>query len=61
MAKAMEDVDGTTIIGGGNTIAVVQQYASPDKFTLLSLAGGATLELIAGKKLPAVEMLRDDN
>lgn len=48
---------GTTIIAGGDTISLVNKYSQPDKFTYLSLAGGATLEFLAGKPLPALEPL----
>lgn len=57
IAKAMAASEAFTVVAGGDTIAVVDQYADASAFSLLSLAGGATLEFLSGKKLPAVEML----
>ncbi len=45
------------IIAGGDTIALIDKYSSPDKFTYLSLAGGATLEFLASHPLPALTPL----
>ena len=58
VAQAMAENTGLTVIGGGDTIAAVDQYSDPKLFSHISLAGGATLEFLAGKKLPALEMLQ---
>lgn len=47
----------TRIIAGGDTITLIDKFSSPDKFTYLSLAGGATLEFLAGHPLPALTSL----
>ena len=45
------------LIGGGDTIAAIQKYDIYDKVSYISTAGGAFLEFLEGKKLPAVAML----
>ena len=55
--NAMKEVAGTTIIAGGDTIDVARKYASLDDYSHVSLAGGATLEFLAGKELPALQPL----
>ena len=57
IAKAMEKSDATTIVSGGDTIEAAKRFSDVSKITHISLAGGATLELLSGKKLPALEML----
>ncbi|MBY0376855.1 phosphoglycerate kinase, partial [Patescibacteria group bacterium] len=52
--EAMRQVSGETIIAGGDTIDVTRRYAKLDYYTHISLAGGATLEFLAGKQLPAL-------
>ncbi len=47
-----------TIVGGGDTIPVVEAAHLADRYTLLSTGGGAMLEFLAGKKLPGVEALK---
>lgn len=58
VAKAMENVSGLTVIAGGDTIEAAKKFCDVTKISHLSLAGGATLEFLAGKKLPVLEMLR---
>jgi len=48
---------GTSIVAGGDTIEALKKYGTPSKINHISLAGGATLEFLAGRKLPALEML----
>ncbi len=51
---AMKNVDGSTIIAGGDTIGMVRKYGNLEDYSHVSLAAGATLEFLAGKELPAL-------
>ena len=59
VAMAIADADGFSLAGGGDTIAAIQKYDIYDKVTYISTAGGAFLEYLEGKTLPAVAMLED--
>jgi phosphoglycerate kinase len=57
VAMAIANTRAFTLAGGGDTIAAIQKYDIYDKVSYISTAGGAFLEFLEGKKLPAVEML----
>jgi phosphoglycerate kinase len=57
IATAIANTDAFTLAGGGDTIAAIQKYGIYDKVSYISTAGGAFLEFLEGKKLPAVEIL----
>jgi phosphoglycerate kinase len=59
VAKAVAEVHGTTIIGGGDSVAAIKKAGVADRVTHISTGGGASLEFLGGRTLPGVAVLPD--
>ena len=57
LAEAIAASDAFSVAGGGDTLAAIDKYGVADKISYISTGGGAFLEFVEGKKLPAVEIL----
>lgn len=60
VAKILSELEGgTTIIGGGDSVAAIEKAGLKDKMTHISTGGGASLELLEGKVLPGIDCIED--
>ncbi|MDH3587452.1 MAG: phosphoglycerate kinase, partial [Gammaproteobacteria bacterium] len=57
LAEAIAESDAFSVAGGGDTLAAIDKYGVADRISYISTGGGAFLEFVEGKKLPAVEVL----
>ncbi len=58
LAKAIAESDAFSLAGGGDTLAAIDQFGIAERVSYISTGGGAFLEFVEGKQLPAVTMLK---
>ena len=61
LSMAIAASDGVSLAGGGDTLAAIDQFGIADQISYISTGGGAFLEFVEGKELPAVHMLKSRN
>ena len=61
LAKAIEQNSGIKIVGGGDTVAVVEKYNIANSISYISTGGGAFLEFVKNGTLPSIEVLKSSN
>jgi phosphoglycerate kinase len=59
LAEAIAESDAFSVAGGGDTLAAIDKYGVADRISYISTGGGAFLEFVEGKKLPAVAILEE--